>query len=239
MKLRSLSVLGTLLGASLSLGACSTDTTSYYFDGYVYDGQSGVVLTAYKIELQYLDRTEHGDVDKVGRYFMGPLTPFNDYVVTITADGYRPFQSANSMKLDDEQTMNDNSHDDNTHPDRSQDYDAYLFTTTAQAAASTLTVSLADDINAPSGVITLMPAATKSPNASSDVASQVWTNDADLHGPTITKSFSGGTVGLTAGELVYGVTYTVTIDVAGHPPLVTTYTAGVQGDAQYIVAAAK
>jgi hypothetical protein len=236
MKLRNLASLA-VLGSSLLLGACKTDTTSYYFDGYVYDGQTGKAITDYKLELQYLDRTQHGDIDKDGRYFVGPLAPFDDYVITITANGYRAFQSANAMKLDDEQSMNDNSHDDNTHPDRSQDFDAYIYNTTAQTEASTITITTAGNGMAPSGIITLTPTGTASPNAASDVASQVWTNDDDLHGASVTKAFTGGSVQFAAGDLVYGVTYTVTISVAGFPELTTTYTAGVQGDTAFTVAA--
>ncbi|MEO6954165.1 MAG: hypothetical protein ABI321_20345 [Polyangia bacterium] len=213
---------------------CS-DTTDYYFDGRVYDGQTGVALTAYKIQLQYLDRKDSGHVDKQGRYFLGPLPPFNDYGVSIAADGYRPFLSQNTMKLDDEQTMNDNVHDDKSHPDRSQYFDAYLFSTTATTSAATLKVTLSDSTTAAAGSIRLRPISSNSPFGAADTSSQVWNNDDDLRGPAITKTFTSGSIALAAGELDYGVTYAITIDVDGYQELLSTYTAGVQADTTFVV----
>ena len=231
MKLCTMALLS--LVAPFAAG-CSA-STDYYFDGRVYDGQTGSALTSYKIQLQYLDRKDGGHVDEQGRYFLGPLTPFNDYDIAITAGGYRPFLSQNTMKLDDEQTMNDNAHDDKQHPDRSQSFDAYLYPTSLTTSPATLRVTLSGSADAPSGTVTFRAIGSQSPFAAADTSSQVWKNDDDLRAAAVTEPFTKGSIALAAGQLVYGVTYAVTLEVAGYPRLVTTYTAGVQADTTFVV----
>jgi hypothetical protein len=61
------------------------------------------------------------------------------------------------------------------------------------------------------------------------VTGQVWENDEDLQGQTLTRDFSGGTFEVGAGELVYGVSYQVDIyDVQGYQPLEGGFTAGLE-----------
>jgi hypothetical protein len=102
------------------LVGCSPSYTDYYFDGRVYNGVDGNRLVDYDIQLQFLDREIDGTVDDNGRYFLGPLTPFNDYTIAIEANGYRSFLSHNIMKVNDELTNNNNPSDDYQHPDQSQ-----------------------------------------------------------------------------------------------------------------------
>ena len=237
MRLCTLALLSFLAPLAPLASGCSS-TTDYYFDGRVYDGQTGTALTRYDIQLQFLDRKSDGHVDRQGRYFLGPLSPFNDYGIEIKADGYRPFLSQNAMKLDDEQTMNDNVHDDGAHPDRSQYFDAYLFPTSLSTSATSLKVALSDSDTTPSGTVTLRAVSSNSPFSAADTSSQVWNNDDDLHAPVVTHAFTGGTIAIAAAELVYGVTYAITVDVDGYEELVTTYTAGVQGDTTFVVSRA-
>src|SRR5688572_33383590 len=91
---------------------CQADFTDYYFTGRVYDGAAGTRLVDYDIELQYLDRIVAGIVDDDGRYSIGPLQPFNDYTIAIRAEGFRSFLSHNLMKINDEQTFNNDTNDD-------------------------------------------------------------------------------------------------------------------------------
>lgn len=220
---------------------CGADYTNYYFDGRVYDGASGTRLTDYKVQLQFLDRRLDGLVDDDGRYFVGPLTPFHDYTVSIRADGYRSFLSHNIMKVNDELTFNNNVSDDNDHPDQSQYFDAYLFPTSVSTSPVTLRISLADKPDLPSGTIHLRPTTSSSlfdSNAETPggVGRQVWQNDDDLQFASVTVDFANGQVTLPAGTLVYGVTYAVTIyGVDGHAQFDGAFTAGFDASASFVL----
>ncbi len=226
----------------LSSVGCSPQYTDYYFAGRVYDGVAGSRLTDYDIELQYLDRRQEGMVDDDGRYFLGPLTPFNDYTVAVRADGFRSFLSHNVMKVNDELTNNNNPKDDTQHPDESQYFDAYLFPIDVVSPGATIRVSLADSTDRPSGTIRFRPAlpstlADDAVELPAAIAGQVWRNDDDLQFASITRDFTDGTVTLAPGDLVEGVSYAVTIyNVAGHAQLTgATYVPGTTGDTAYVV----
>ena len=218
---------------------CGADYTNYYFDGRVYDGASGTRLNDYKIELQFLDRREGGLVDDDGRYFVGPLTPFNDYTVEIRADGYRSFLSHNVMKVNDDTTSNNTVTDDSDHPDQSQYFDAYLFPTSVVTSAVSMRITLADKPDLPSGTIRLRPTTSSSlftAATPAGVGGQVWSNDDDLQFNTVTRSFTNGQLDLAAGDLVYGVTYAVTIfAVDGHAQFEGAFTAGLDASPTFVV----
>jgi hypothetical protein len=241
MKAGTLALSLALPLVGLVTAACSPSYTDYYFAGRVYDGVAGTRLVDYDIQLQFLDHEMGGTVDKDGRYFLGPLTPFNDYTIAIEAQGYRPFLSHNAMKVNDELTNNKNPSDDNQHPDQSQYFDAYLFPLEAVSPAATFTISLGDSAALPNGSIRLRP--TNSSSLISDpidmpagVAGQVWHNDNDLQFASVERDFTNGTVSFATGDLIFGVTYAVTIyNVAGHTATTGFYTAGVDGDASFVV----
>lgn len=226
---------------ALSLGGCSPNYTDYYFAGRVYNGVDGTRLTDYDIDLQFLDRSEAGTVDNDGRYFIGPLTPFNDYTVAIRAEGYRSFLSHNLMKVDDELTQNNNASDDNQHPDQSQYFDAYMFPVNVLSPAAIVRISESDSADLPSGTIRLRPVASSSllndfVEMPAGIAGQVWLNDDDLQFSSVTRDFTGGIVTFAEGDLTYGVTYAVTIyNVAGHAQFQALYTAGSSGNAAFVL----
>jgi len=71
------------------------------------------------------------------------------------------------------------------------------------------------------------------------VPGQVWGNDEDLQNDTISDVFSSGTYAVPEGDLVYGVTYEVSIwDVAGYQPLQDSYRAGVEADKTFTLSEA-
>jgi hypothetical protein len=215
------------------LAGCTSGSRDYWFDGRAYDGSTGARLTQYQLDLEYLDQELHATV-KDGRYLVGPLEPLQDFTITIRAEGYRPFMAHNAMLPDSSPKK-----------DTSFYYDAYLFPTALESPPSTFYITLADSDAAPSGTIRLRPSAHSQLYASpaqqpAGVPSQVWDNDEDLQFATVTKNFSDGQVQFAAGELVYGVSYLVTIFAVGdHQLLDGTYTAGIQGDAAFVVPALK
>lgn len=239
MKARTLALLALTLSGGLT--ACSNPETDYYFAGRVYNGVDGSRLVDYDIQLQFLDRELDGTVDGDGRYFVGPLTPFNDYTVAIKADGFRSFLSHNLMKVDDELTMNNDPKDDDQHPDQSQYFDAYLFPIDVISPAATFHITLADSSDLPSGSIRLRPIASSTLlndpiEMPAGVAGQVWLNDEDLQFTSVNRDFVGGVVEFAPGDLVYGVSYSVTIyNVAGHGQATGVYTAGANGNASFVV----
>src|SRR5262249_39661154 len=67
------------------------------------------------------------------------------------------------------------------------------------------------------------------------VAGQVWHNDNDLQFASVERDFTNGTVSFAAGDLIFGVTYAVTIyNVAGHTATTAFYTAGTDRDASFL-----
>ncbi len=224
----------------LSAG-CSASHTDYYFSGRVYNGAEGARLAKYDIELQYLDRRVEGTVDDDGRYFIGPLTPFNDYTIAISAEGYRSFLSHNIMKVDDELSNNKDPGDDGKRPDVSQYFDAYLYPTVVQSPATRFHITQSDTDAAAAGTIRLHPTSSSSlfdsaATRPAGVGTQVWLNDDDLQFSTVTRPFSGGIADFAEGDLIYGVTYLVTVyGVAGHAEAQASFTAGVDGDPSIVL----
>ena len=172
--------------------------------------------------------TVDGTIDaETGTFQIGPLKPGSDYVITITADGYRKFFAAESYKANLPTTVEHQL---------TQYYEAYLFPTELQSPAVTLELYGEDSLdNRPSGQVRFAPAAegTSALNLTGQagsVAGQVWANDADRKAGTVTLTLKDGVVDVQKGDLVYGVTYTGTVyDVEGHGYKNFSFTAGTLG----------
>src|SRR5262245_46405751 len=93
-----LSNLGLLTFLAASAFGCTVDrtqavTTGYYFTGWVYDGVSNERLgdgddDGYSLSITYGKKTIGGSMDaNSGRFWVGPVEPFNDYTVTVDAGG--------------------------------------------------------------------------------------------------------------------------------------------------------
>jgi hypothetical protein len=224
-----------------ALSACSvtredtTTTAGYYFLGYVYDGVSNERLGGgdYSLTLSY-DRQEfEADVDDSGRFYVGPLEPFHDYTITISADGYRDFYAAEPL-LSGPARGEEGA--------QSQLFEAYVFPTSVEAPALAFTIRTPDG-TAPSGMLRVSPA---DDNGTSDISldgsidgsveSQVWSNDADRKFATVVKEVEDGSVAFDAGELVYGVLYNATLFSSdGYQFNAFSFTAGVTGDSNIVV----
>jgi hypothetical protein len=231
--------LGLGLLAAGSLVACSvnrdaaTTTAGYYFVGHVYDGVTNERLTDYKLKLSYARDSVKADVDDDGLFYVGPLPPFHDYTVTISADGYRAFYASEPMmpvavRAPDEV--------------QSQIFEAYLFPDGLEAPALSFSIRTPDG-TAPSGTLRVTPAGDDGTSGlaldgrvDGSVAGQVWDNDADRKSRTIVKEVSDGSVGFDQGELVYGVTYTATLYAAeGYQFKAFEFTAGLTDDTDVVL----
>lgn len=210
------------------------------FVGYVYDGVSGARLDGYSISVLVENEVVEGVVTE-GRYVVGDTTVWQDFTVTIEASGYRAFESHNaSVGLPAEFAGSDDIGEIGTH--QTFHFDAYLFPDDLSAPAVTLTIETDVPGLEPSGTLRLRPT---SPSILADegletpagVDDQLWFNDQDLQGDTITNEFSGGSLDIAAGDLVYGVTYRVDIyDVAGFQPLESSFRAGIDSDKTFTLA---
>jgi hypothetical protein len=212
---------------------CGCEAGELNFAGRVYDGASGDRIAGYTIFAEYWQTVTEGAVDESGRYTVGgiPQTPGqgNDFSILIAAEGYRSFMSHNSMPVvEGEEGRTENLY-----------YDAYLFPAGLLSPPVTFDINLALTDAEAEGLIRLEPSSSSFLYDDSsepagvddgDYGSQVWSNDEDLQFRSVTKAFSGGEVTFAEGELVYGVSYDVTVfDVDGYGPIEASYTAGVQG----------
>ena len=78
----------------IALAPPTTHTVS--FVGYLYDGASGSRLSGYTISALALTTEVAGTVDTEGRYTVGELSVWDDFTISIDADGYRPFRAHNA-----------------------------------------------------------------------------------------------------------------------------------------------
>lgn len=226
-----------VMTAGLLAFACDVDRSSsddpagYYFTGAVYDGLEGKALTKdYTITLHDASSPADGlkgTVDKAGKFSLGPLKPGSDYVITIDAEGFRPFYAAEPMK-----TALPNSADQTI----TQYYEAYVFPLELESPPVTLEFYGQDSLNTrPSGSVRFAPAmegtsALNLTSQTSSVGSQLWSNDADRKAGTRIVKLTDGVLELPKGELVYGVAYTGTVyDVEGHGYKSFNFTAGQTG----------
>jgi len=218
-----------LLTASLMMLASCSPLGSFNFTGRVYDGASGNRLSDYAIRAEYWDTSVDGQVDAVGRYTLGSIPEGQDFTVVIEAEGYRSFM-AHTALLED------------ATPERTESlyFDAYLFPEGLPSPQVRFHINLPEQDILAAGVIRLEPSSSSSlysessePVGISDGTHgrQIWRNDDDLQFRSVTRAFTDGQVTFEEGELVYGVTYSVTVlDVDGYADLSTSYTSGNQGD---------
>jgi len=234
-----------LLLGSLVLGGCAdaerleppprtTVAHTVEFVGYVFDGASGSRLTAYDVELMSGATAVTGSVAEDGRFRVGPINAWSDYSITIGAGDYRTFVSHNRRPgLPPELAQSDDIAEVSSQ--QVLHYDAYLFPSALEAPEVTFTITTPIE-TPPSGSIRLRPTSasvlTDDPSETpSGVPGQVWDNDEDLQAASLSETFSDGSVDIGAGELLYGVTYAVSIfDVVAHQPFSGTYLAGIETD---------
>jgi hypothetical protein len=219
------------------VAGCKDDATGanheIWFMGSIYDGATGAVLVDYDISLVYGSTTVKGKVDRAtGRYTLGPLPAWNDYGVVVSQGGYRAFTSYNSMIAPPTPPPASQQSDVYTaHTTQTLDFDAYLFPDSLMSSALTVNITKADPTAAPaSGSIRLRPSTLPViQDQASGVSGQVWSNDQDILANVFAADFTGGTMSIEAGTLVYGVTYQVTVyNVEGYQPGTATVRAGLQ-----------
>jgi hypothetical protein len=247
MKIIEDTLRSVLLSAAIALplAGCGSDdktndntsvaaTHEVFFNGYAYDGALGTRLQGYTLEVQYRDQVVPGVVSADGRYLVGPIPVFQDYTVTIAAGGYRTFRSHNAgFSIPGPDTLaGTNANTSQTHF-----FDAYLFPATLQSADINLAIKQLTTTGAPvaAGKVRLRAGsasvlADSAAETPSGVLGQLWTNDEDLQAKPVIKDIAGGKVTITGAEVVYGVTYLVSIyEVPGFQPFESTVTAGRDG----------
>jgi hypothetical protein len=227
---------------SCLVAACSSTPAPYepyFFIGHVYDGSTGERLTKFTLNLQYLGQNIGAGIDSTGYYSVGPLAPYQDFTISITATGYRSFLSHNPMLADPAIKTEESFY-----------YDAYLFPTSLQTPDVTFSI-LGSDTAAPpvSGIVRLQPTASSetyglTPAGINDggvMRNQLWINSDDLQAATFSAPFMGATLDIPAGSLVYGVTYDVSIFGVGNYQEYDSrshgvpFTAGVDGSQSFVL----
>ncbi|HXU02899.1 MAG TPA: hypothetical protein VN903_18160 [Polyangia bacterium] len=204
-----------------------------WFMGSIYNGATGEIVNGYEISLTYGTTTIKGKVDEnTGRYTLGPLPAWNDYAVTINAPYMRGFVSYNggiapptpppASQQSDVYTANTT---------QTFDFDAYVFPADLPSSQLTVNILKADPTaGAAEGKIRLRPTtASVIQDQAAGVTGQVWSNDQDILAAVVNHDFSGGTIVVAAEELVYGVTYQITVyGVSGYQTGTATVRAGLQ-----------
>jgi hypothetical protein len=189
------------------LGGCLDETDpveTRFFNGSVFDGVTGQKVTNYRIELDYFGRYYRGAVKGNGDFELAGVPAYHDYAVHIVAPGFRDFYSANTQ------------HEDKVHANRSYKYVAYLYSENAPIADSSVTVQLADSGNVPSGQIRLRPTTISSlmdedAETPALIDDQLWNNDNDLLAQTVWADITDGVATIPGSQLLFGVTYQVTV----------------------------
>ncbi len=229
-----------MAAALLSVGQLSCiGASDVYLVGQVYDGATGERLTSYQMTVYYRDQKIVAQVQSDNGRFVVPRLPvFQDYTVEITASGYRPFRSHNPMF----NVPNPGSSLESAQGSQTFYFDAYLFPSALASPALTLTVRKGTSTGDPAaGKVRIRPAslsniADTTSELPSGVGTQLWLNDEDLQAKPIAKDFTGGTITIAAGELIYGVRYQVNVyEVAGYQPLEATFVSGTDGSRTLVV----
>jgi hypothetical protein len=246
---------GSLIGGALAVAAfvagCSTNgpvsaDDTVYLEGNVYDGAMGAVLPKAKltsVAVEYRNTPLKVSIDDTGRFVtVDPLPTWQDYVVTIVADGFRPFVSHNLGFEVPASLAAMQSGLAAISTVQSFSFDSYLFPTDLMAPAVSLEIATVDTATGlpafgeAAGTIRLRPQTQSALEVGAGDGTagapraehRVWTNDDDLLAQTITKDFTAGVVAFAAGELVYGVQYEVTVyGVDGYQPAVLSGASGI------------
>ncbi|HEX4404021.1 MAG TPA: hypothetical protein VH560_04285 [Polyangia bacterium] len=238
-------VVAALVAACSTNGPVSADDT-VYLEGNVYDGAMGAVLPKTKltsVAVEYRDTPLKVSIDDTGRFVtLDPLPTWQDYVVTIVADGYRPFVSHNLGFDVPPSLASMQSGLAAISTVQSFSFDSYLFPTDLMSPAVSLEIATVDTATGlpafgqAAGTIRMRPQTQSALEVGAGDGTagapradhRVWTNDDDLLAQTITKDFTAGTVTFAAGELVYGVQYEVTVyGVDGYQPAVLSGASGI------------
>lgn len=221
--------------ATQALAACQGETPSgdeheVFFVGYVYDGASGARLKKEQItavSVKYRDKVIPTEIEPDGRFVTKAALPtWQDYAVYIGAAGYRPFVSLNpGIDVPSSLSMTDGLVGGKT--TQTFQMEARLFPLALKAPKVTLTIEQSDALSADvplpraSGQVRLEPKALSvlEGAVAPSEAIRRWYNHEDLQNQTVTKPFAEGTLELAEGELVYGVSYDITVfGVPGYQP---------------------
>lgn len=234
--LLNLLALGLLAPISAGCGGSeSSDDHRVFFTGYVYDGASGARLTKAQltaVSVKYRSEVIVADIEADGRFVtQKPLPTWQDYLVYIGAAGYRPFVSQNlGIDVPASVAMTNDLVSGKT--TQTFQMEATLFPVALKSPKVSLTIDTADMASAEealprsAGQIRLVPKSLSvlepaSGSGSSLVRARRWLNDEDLKNQTLIKPFVGGVAEFAEGELVYGVSYEVSIfGVMGYQPRV-------------------
>ncbi len=212
-------------------GATDADRHEVFFEGFVYDGASGqrLIPPALKaVTLTFGGKAIPTLIGPDGRFVtQKPLPTWQDYTVSIDAMGYRKFASYNlGIDIPASLRMTDGIAESATR--QTFHVDAQLFPDALQSAALTLTVGHEDDFSATPPPIPAAGVARFRPQAVSLIERSLmttqpprWLNHEDLLTRTVVKNFDGGKILLAQNELVYGVSYELTIyGVPEYQPIV-------------------
>lgn len=205
------------LCALVALAACSisksTGNYGMFFEGSVLNVVTTERLAGYTLTIRQNGNTYTAEVDEDGHYRVGPLRPDADFVVTISAEGFRAFVSSN-----DENLINLPNNCQNTESSScltTEVYDAWLVPENAVAGAQTFEFFVAGRTIRPTGELRLIPQGRT--NLENDlsltgaVANRRWLNDRDIQSGTVTASVADGVATVEAGQLQYGVTYRINV----------------------------
>ena len=233
-----------LTGGCSTNGPVSADDT-VYLDGNVYDGAVGTPLTTKltSVAIEYRDTPLKVTIDAAGRFVtQDPLPTWQDYVVTIVADGYRPFVSHNPGFEVPASLAGMTSGLSTISTVQSFSFDSYLFPTDLMAPAVSFQIATVDDttglpaLGMAAGTIRLRPQTQSALSVGAGDGTggapradhRVWTTDAALLSQTLTQDFTAGKADFAVGELVYGVEYEITVyGVAGYQPAVLSGAMGI------------
>jgi len=174
------------------------------FTGDVYDGVTGVHVTAYDIAVDWAGRYERGTLDSRGGFHLPIIPALQDFAVYIDASGYRPFVAHQGQWLNA------------VNGDRSFYYLAYLFADKVPVEDVPFLITLRNGTELPSGSLRLRPtdlsAVYNDPiEQPAAIPGQLWQNDNDLLSKTVWVDFTEGKVTVLGSDLVYGVPYQVSV----------------------------
>ena len=225
----------TVCGFAPGCGDEAASGHQIWFMGSVYNGASGQILSAtnytpYEISLVSGTTTIRGTVDANGRYTLGPLQAWNDYAVTISAADFRGFTSYNAGIAPPTPPPASQASDVyNANTTQTFNFDAYLFPSRLEASGLTISI-IKPDASPAVGRLRVRPTTASSiQDQPAGVTGQVWANDQDMLAAVHSRDFTDGIVTFYPDELVYGVTYQVTVyDVDGYQPATTTVRGGLQ-----------